>query len=715
MYKMLKNLSCSALLLLVGILISPQITNAQETSAVFQGSVIIGVDTRTANTLRAGTLRFSSSTGSCNTTPTTYNTSGANTYNAPSGCTSVLAQVWGGGAGGAAGFASVGGAGGGGGGFSQSIVAVVGGNTYNLFVGAGGSSGAGAGQDSWFVDASTVMAKGGSGTTGGAAASGIGDVKYSGGNAGGGGFAQWGGGGGGAGSTANGGNGANGSPGTGGANNGGNGGGMDGAGTPAGGGGGGGNPAVGPGGAGGRGLVILTPQAGGGGPGAGIQLNDGLGWVPVSDPATTTCDVEAHNTQSTAINASQTTYTLSSYDSSQGSSNDMLVVTTHHVSNAVAPTSVTYGGDPLTMVESTHNLTGNATSMWVLLDASRNTYAGDIVVTYPSAPTRAAITAVTLSCAKQEIPQNFQEFSWGSLSLINNDLTTAEDGSIVIDTMTSQTGLSLGITQGGSGQTELERFTWGLLSSGGTSYNFTSTAGLITMGWSLSILGNGSQIIAEIERAAPSGGGTCVAPAETYTTAGAAQTTIPAGCTSAIAEVWGAGGGGADGTGGFGHYGGGGGGGAYALGAITGLTPGNTLNYTVGAGGDSETVGDDSFVVNASTVMAKGGGAANDASAGSGGTATASVGSTKYIGGNGAGGSSFPFLTNAGGGGGAAGTAANGSNGTGNTGGNGGASGGGNGGNSGNAGVGPGGGGGGSTSGAGNAGADGRVTITWGD
>ncbi|HIF25002.1 MAG TPA: hypothetical protein EYQ41_02360, partial [Micavibrio sp.] len=115
----------------------------------------------------------------------------------------------------------------------------------------------------------------------------------------------------------------------------------------------------------------------------------------------------------------------------------MLVVTTHHVSNAVAPTSVTYGGDPLTMVESTHNLTGNATSMWVLLDASRNTYAGDIVVTYPSAPTRAAITAVTLSCAKQEIPQNFQEFSWGSLSLINNDLTTAEDGSIVIDTMTS--------------------------------------------------------------------------------------------------------------------------------------------------------------------------------------------------------------------------------------------------------------------------------------
>ncbi len=130
---------------------------------------------------------------------TTETFTSSTTWTAPTGVTSVTAEVWGGGGGGGGENATTdGGGGGGGGAYSKdNTTTVIPGNNYTVTVGAAGTGNAGctastAGGDSWFVNTSTVLAKGGSpgacstgtppaGGAGGAAASGVGDTKFSGG------------------------------------------------------------------------------------------------------------------------------------------------------------------------------------------------------------------------------------------------------------------------------------------------------------------------------------------------------------------------------------------------------------------------------------------------------------------------------------------------------------------------------------------------------
>ncbi len=129
-------------------------------------------------------------------TTETFTTS--TTWTAPTGVTSVTAEVWGGGGGGGGqNLASDGGGGGGGGAYSkQTAITVVPGNSYTVTVGSGGTGGTSGcgttGGDSWFVNTSTVLAKGGvggcnstgtppAGGLGGAAASGVGGTKFDGG------------------------------------------------------------------------------------------------------------------------------------------------------------------------------------------------------------------------------------------------------------------------------------------------------------------------------------------------------------------------------------------------------------------------------------------------------------------------------------------------------------------------------------------------------
>lgn len=158
------------------------------------------------------------------------------TWVAPSDVTSVSVECWAGGGGGGScnnffGQSGNGGGGGGGGGAYSKLntFTVTPGNSYTVTVGQGGpgapftasfGSFATDGGDSWFNSTGTVLAKGGkggenvasatsavSGGVGGASASGVGNVKHSGGDAGGGVFptSTSGGGGGGAGSTGDGG------------------------------------------------------------------------------------------------------------------------------------------------------------------------------------------------------------------------------------------------------------------------------------------------------------------------------------------------------------------------------------------------------------------------------------------------------------------------------------------------------------------------------
>jgi len=198
--------------------------------------------------------------------------------------------------------------------------------------------------------------------------------------------------------------------------------------------------------------------------------------------------------------------------------------------------------------------------------------------------------------------------------------------------------------------------------------------------------------------------------------------TAPIGVTSVTVETFGGGGkGGSRVTGGNGAYGGGGGG-AYAKSVIT-VVPGTTYTVTVGAGSSSSaSPGGDSWFINTTTILAKGGSSvANDSSTGAtGGLASASIGTFKYDGGNGANGVAGSY---GGGGGSSAGTATGGTTATNNSGATA-PTGGGNGGNgrlstngNGSVGIAPGGGGGGAlrTTGSptGGNGGNGKVILTY--
>lgn len=226
-------------------------------------------------------------------TTDTYISSG--TWIAPAGVTSVTVECWGGGgAGGGNTTAEDGGGGAGGGAYSRSDITVIPGNSYTVTVGAGGiaiSGGTGGdGGDSWFINTSTILAKGGTGGnppvggaagvagSGGLSSQGIGTTKYSGGNGGiGADFGNGAGGGGGssAGSGVDGNNGSaavNGNPGVGGTApvDGGAGGDGDRKSAP-------GNPGFTPGGAGGG------AGASGGAGGAGADGQVKITYTPLSD------------------------------------------------------------------------------------------------------------------------------------------------------------------------------------------------------------------------------------------------------------------------------------------------------------------------------------------------------------------------------------------------------------------------------------------------
>ncbi|MCB0785694.1 MAG: hypothetical protein KDC02_16000, partial [Flavobacteriales bacterium] len=211
----------------------------------------------------------------------------------------------------------------------------------------------------------------------------------------------------------------------------------------------------------------------------------------------------------------------------------------------------------------------------------------------------------------------------------------------------------------------------------------------------------------------------------TYSTSGSYTFTVPAGVTSVTVECWGGGGNGGNRT--SNGTTGGGGGGAYARSVIS-VVPGSTYDVRVGTGGSATLNGADSWFINNTAILAKGGASVgnNISNGAAGGSGAASIGDVTYSGGNGAnsGGTG-------GGGGSSAGTAANGANGSGQNGGSAPAGGadGGDGANAGfftpcsegDAGSGPGGGGGGSERTSnfwcstvfGGAGADGQVSITY--
>ena len=101
-------------------------------------------------------------------TTQTFTTAGTQTWTAPIGVSSISVECWGGGGagGGATGNPSAGGGGAGGSYSKITTITVTPGQTYSLFVGAGGTGSINAGNpggDSWFLNDTTILAKGGYG------------------------------------------------------------------------------------------------------------------------------------------------------------------------------------------------------------------------------------------------------------------------------------------------------------------------------------------------------------------------------------------------------------------------------------------------------------------------------------------------------------------------------------------------------------------------
>lgn len=324
-----------------------------------------------------------------------FTTAGGATFTVPAGVLTLKVEcVGGGGAGGRVTPSNIldtdAAGGGGGGAYAMSIVPVTAGNTYNLYVGAGGTNTGTStqGENSWW-DTNIVLADGGetrtgndevNGVLGGQASNSTGDVTYSGGNGGNGneGDADGGGGGGAAGSSGQGTNGATvtgGGPTT---NYGGYGGsgGDDGAyGDPGGdyGGGGGGSSANGSqdrdGGPGGSGLVAVT-------------WTEVTGMTPASvcAAAMDTIILTGSNftdVDSVTVNGTSVAYSVDSgvqisITSLNGaSSGDVIVYTGHGSAKASSPLNVNnYSVDVIAdgtgaVLTADYNGTNGATYQWI--------------------------------------------------------------------------------------------------------------------------------------------------------------------------------------------------------------------------------------------------------------------------------------------------------------------------------------------------------------
>jgi trimeric autotransporter adhesin len=131
---------------------------------------------------------------SCFSQSQTYTIGGSHTFTVPADVYQIRVQAWGAGGKGGSCDNNTGrnksGGGGGGGAFVSKIINVTPGAIYNVRVGRGATTNSTPGGDSWFINTSTVLAKGGNsvplsdpspGATGGQTSSSIGDIKYSGG------------------------------------------------------------------------------------------------------------------------------------------------------------------------------------------------------------------------------------------------------------------------------------------------------------------------------------------------------------------------------------------------------------------------------------------------------------------------------------------------------------------------------------------------------
>ena len=655
----------------------------------------------------------------------TFNSSG--TWTAPAGIYLITVECWGGGGGGGGSTRrqANGGGGGGGGGYAKSTnISVTPGQSYQVTIGAGGTGGGqgangGNGGSSSFNN-NTVVASGGSGggvgnatpgTAGAGGTNSTGDTTYNGGNGAAGTNPTGGGGGEGSGSTSNGNN-ANGSTG--------------GSGTDGGDGGNGGASNT-------NGSAGTIPGGGGGGAGRGRTFRGYSGGAGGSGR----CVISYTDIWAPSIGLATYDPTWSFSSNPTGVSADQIDMTATTGYDFTTPIMYLFTNDNSTC-PTNHAGDGGTSSNWQTeatfsnTDLEPNSCYGYKVIAkdsaIPSNTGSASSIFYTYTAANTPGTPTLDNPTISTLVLMNN----ANDNPVLNPT----TLFSAKVVYTSPGDTKWEN-KW-IDSDGNPSNTEVWLSDSSMDGIVLQNLNENTEYGVSVKAKNNAGDETPLGPEGRGNTLGTGtpheQTYVSSGTWIAPdninmvdVECWGGGGGGGGSTRRQANGGGGGGGGGYAKSTNISVTPGQSYQVTIGAGGtgggqgaNGGNGGSSSF--NNNTVVASGGsgggvGNATPGTAGAGGTN--STGDTTYNGGNGAAGTN----PTGGGGGEGSGSTSNGNNANGSTGGSGTDGGdGGNGGASntnGSAGTIPGGGGGGAGRGAtfrgysGGNGSSGRCRISY--
>jgi len=288
------------------------------------------------------------------------------------------------------------------------------------------------------------------------------------------------------------------------------------------------------------------------------------------------------------------------------------------VTNANLTGGVTSVGNAATVVTNA-NLTGGVTSVGNAATVVTNANLTGMVTSVGNAASLGSFTSAQLATALTDETGSGANVFATSPTLVTPLLGTPTSG-----VLTNLTGLPLttgvtGTLPVASGGTSLATLTVNnLLVGAGTSaptFIAPSTTGNV-------LTSNGTTWTS-----ATPAGGSAIETMDVKTTGTSVAWTIPTGKTTVRITVVGGGGGGGDQAGSGSNAGGGGG---ASIQVFTGLTPGNTLTYTVGAGGGGGASGSTSQVISGTqtiaTISATGGAAGSVPSGGMGSGGSLNIG-----------------------------------------------------------------------------------------
>ena len=195
--------------------------------------------------------------------------------------------------------------------------------------------------------------------------------------------------------------------------------------------------------------------------------------------ADSSCTPSAGGTATVETNASQTTYTLSSFTVSSSGNSQILVVTAS-TENGQTATAATFNSQAMTLIATPGVGTNASAAMFYMVNPPVTT--ANVVVSYGVAPaTRAGVSATVLDCVDTATaPLSNSTTASGNIS---SSVTVVTPNTLLIDALGNENSATPATTQ--SGQTATLAEPLGTGSSWGVSYKLEAGTGSSAMGFGL--------------------------------------------------------------------------------------------------------------------------------------------------------------------------------------------------------------------------------------